>query len=85
MVGELALLVPMAGLIDPAVEQARLEKRVRKLQEEITRANGKLGNDGFVRSAPPAVVVQERERLADFERALTALAGQLQQVRALIP
>ncbi|MGB8693694.1 MAG: valine--tRNA ligase [Steroidobacteraceae bacterium] len=85
MVGELALLVPMAGLIDPAVEQARLEKRMRKLQEEITRANGKLGNENFVRSAPAAVVVQERERLADFERTLAALARQLQQVRALIP
>ena len=80
-----ALLVPMAGLIDPAAEQARLEKRVRKLKEEIARASGKLGNDSFVRSAPAAVVAQERERLADFERTLAALARQLEQVRALIP
>ena len=85
MVGALALLVPMAGLIDPAVERARLEKRMRKLQEEIARASGKLGNDSFVRSAPAAVVVQERARLADFERTLAALAQQLDQVRALIP
>ena len=85
MVGALALLVPMAGLIDPAVERARLEKRMRKLREEIARASGKLGNDSFVRSAPAAVVVQERARLADFERTLAALAQQLEQVRALIP
>ncbi len=83
LVGELTLLVPMAGLIDPAAEIARLEKRMRKTQEEITRASAKLGNDNFVRSAPEAVVVQERERLAEFERTLAGLARQLAQVRAL--
>jgi valyl-tRNA synthetase len=83
LVGELTLLVPMAGLIDPAAEITRLEKRMRKTQEEITRASNKLGNDNFVRSAPEAVVVQERERLAEFERTLAGLGRQLAQVRAL--
>jgi valyl-tRNA synthetase len=83
LVSELTLLVPMAGLIDPAAEIARLEKRMRKTQEEITRASAKLGNDNFVRSAPEAVVVQERERLAEFERTLAGLGRQLAQVRAL--
>ncbi len=83
LVGELTLLVPMAGLIDPAAEIARLEKRMRKTQEEITRASAKLGNENFVRSAPEAVVVQERERLAEFERTLAGLTRQLAQVRAL--
>ena len=83
LVGELTLLVPMAGLIDPAVEFTRLEKRMRKTQEEITRAGAKLANENFVRSAPAAVVVQERERLAEFERTLAGLTRQLAQVRAL--
>ena len=83
IVGNLTLLVPMAGLIDPAAERARLDKRMRKTREEIARAQAKLANDNFVRSAPEAVVVQERERLADFERTLAGLARQLDQVRAL--
>jgi valyl-tRNA synthetase len=85
MIGELTLLVPMAGLIDPAVELARLDRKMLKTREEIARAQAKLGNDNFVRSAPPAVVAQERERLAAFEQALAGLGRQLEQVRALQP
>ncbi len=83
IVGELSLLVPMAGLIDPATELARLDKKIKKLREEIGRATAKLGNESFVRSAPPAVVNQERERLASFEQSLAGMDRQLAQVRAL--
>ena len=83
IVGNLTLLVPMAGLIEPAAERARLDKRMKKTREEIARAQAKLANDNFVRSAPESVVVQERARLADFERTLAGLARQLDQVRAL--
>jgi valyl-tRNA synthetase len=83
IVGELTLLVPMAGLIDPAAEHARLTKKIEKTRQEIARAKAKLGNDSFVRGAPAAVVAQERERLAAFEQSLTGLERQLVQVRAL--
>ena len=83
IVGHLTLLVPMAGLIDPVTELARLEKSIRKTSEEIARAQAKLGNENFVRSAPAAVVLQERARLADFEQTLGSLGRQLEQVRAL--
>jgi valyl-tRNA synthetase len=83
LVGDLTLLVPMAGLIDPAAELDRLGKRCKKTQQEIDRARNKLANDNFVRSAPPEVVTQERERLADFERTLVSLERQLAAVRAL--
>jgi len=85
IVAELTLLVPMAGLIDPAAEFARLAKKIKKTREEIARAQAKLGNDNFVRSAPAAVVAQERERLASFVQSLTGLDRQLEQVRALQP
>jgi len=83
LVGAMTLRVPMAGLIEPAAELARLDKQLRKVREEIARARAKLGNENFVRSAPAAVVVQERDRLADFERRLAGLERQLEQVRAL--
>jgi valyl-tRNA synthetase len=83
IVGELTLLVPMAGLIDPAAEHARLTRKIKKTREEIARAQAKLGNDKFVGSAPAAVVAQERERLASFEQSLAGLGRQLEQVRAL--
>jgi valyl-tRNA synthetase len=85
MAGQMTLLVPMARLIDPVAELARLEKNARKTGEEIARAQAKLGNENFVRSAPEAVVVQERTRLAAFEQALARLERQIEQVRALQP
>ena len=85
MVGELTLLVPMAGLIDPAAELARLERKMQKTRAEIARAQNKLSNANFVNGAPPAVVAQERERLSAFEQALLGLGRQLDQVRALQP
>jgi len=83
LVGELTLLVPMAGLIDPTAELSRLTKQLRKTGEEIARAKAKLGNENFVRSAPAAVVEQERDRLTEFERTRSGLERQLAQVRAL--
>ncbi|HKC15451.1 MAG TPA: valine--tRNA ligase [Steroidobacteraceae bacterium] len=83
LVGELTLLVPMAGLIDPTAELSRLTKQLRKTGEEIARAKAKLGNENFVRSAPVAVVEQERDRLTEFERTRSGLERQLAQVRAL--
>ncbi|MDE2250907.1 MAG: hypothetical protein KGL25_05825, partial [Gammaproteobacteria bacterium] len=83
--GQMTLLVPMAGLIDPVAELARLDRNARRTREEITRAQSKLGSESFVRSAPQAVVAQERARLAAFEQTLAGLERQLAQVRALQP
>jgi len=83
LVRELTLLVPMAGLIEPASELARLEKLVQRNRQELARARAKLGNQEFVNNAPGEVVAQERARLADFEHREAGLARQMQQVRVL--
>ncbi len=83
LVGELTLLVPMAGLIEPASELLRLDRRLQKIEQELQKARGKLANDNFVSHAPSAVVEQERQRLDEFERARAALMRHREQVRAL--
>src|SRR5665213_97744 len=85
MVGELTLLVPMLGLIEPASELQRLQRLTQKIEQELSKARGKLANEHFVRNAPPEVVAQERQRLAEFERTRQGLATQTEQVRALGP
>ena len=62
--------------IDVKAEQARLDKEIARLKGEIAKAHGKLGNAAFVDRAPPAVVAQERERLAGFEASLDQVAAQ---------
>jgi valyl-tRNA synthetase len=84
VVGAMRVLVPMAGLIDPNAEAVRLDKRIAKIRDEIRRATAKLSNENFVRNAPPEVVEQEKTRIADFERTLASLEGQLQRVRELL-
>jgi valyl-tRNA synthetase len=63
--------------IDVAAEKARLGKELARLEGEIVKANGKLGNESFVARAPAAVIDQERKRLADFEATVAKLKDQL--------
>ena len=83
LVGDMEILVPMAGLIDKDAELARLTKEVDKLQKELQRVQGKLSNEKFVGKAPAEVVAKEREKLADMEAALGKLQQQQQAIAAL--
>jgi valyl-tRNA synthetase len=81
LVGELSILVPMAGLIDVAAEVERLSKLRAKAQQELDKTRAKLSNENFVRNAPSEVVQTERERQVDFERQVTSLTEQLERLR----
>jgi valyl-tRNA synthetase len=63
--------------IDVAAEKARISKEVARLEGEVAKANGKLSNEAFVAKAPPAVIEQERKRIADFGAMLEKLRTQL--------
>ncbi|MGA1207520.1 MAG: class I tRNA ligase family protein, partial [Litorivicinaceae bacterium] len=83
LVGTLELMVPMAGLIDVAAEQARVEKVRTKLLAEIEGVSRKLGNPGFADKAPPEVVQRERDRLTEAQRQLDQTTLQLDALKAL--
>ncbi len=83
MVGQLRVLVPMKGLIDPTAELARLGKAHEKLQKQADGIARKLGNEGFVSKAPAEVVDTEKAKLAELEGQLTAMTAQMEQLKAL--
>ena len=62
--------------VDVAAERERLAKEIARLEGEIRKAEGKLGNASFVERAPAAVVVQEKERLANFGATLAKVREQ---------
>ncbi|MDO8905131.1 valine--tRNA ligase [Hydrogenophaga sp.] len=75
VVGEARLCLFME--IDLAAEKARLGKEATRLEGEIAKANGKLANEAFVAKAPPAVIDQEKKRVADFTATLAKVREQL--------
>jgi valyl-tRNA synthetase len=83
--GELEILVPLADVIDPAAELARLEKEIDKVQRELQRLAGKLDNASFVERAPAEVVEREREKLQSQATALEKLQRQRDQLAAASP
>jgi len=78
VVGDARLCLFMA--IDVAAEKARLAKEASRLEGEITKANGKLSNEAFVAKAPPAVIEQEKKRLAEFGATLVKVREQLKRL-----
>jgi len=70
--------------IDVAAESARLDKEIKRLEGEITKANAKLGNESFVARAPAAVVDQEKQRVAEFTATRARLQDQLQRLMSSV-
>jgi valyl-tRNA synthetase len=74
-VGNTKLMLQVA--IDVAFERERMTKEMLRIEGEIAKVNGKLGNESFVARAPAAVVAQEQERLVNFSSTLAKLREQL--------
>jgi valyl-tRNA synthetase len=83
LVGEMQVLIPMAGLIDKDAELKRLDKEIARLESDVTRTEAKLANPSFVDKAPAAVVQKERERMAESRAAIEKLRGQRDKIAAL--
>ena len=68
--------------IDVGAERERLSKEITRIEGEIAKVNGKLGNESFVARAPAAVVAQENERLVNFSATIAKLREQLAKLPA---
>ncbi len=83
LVGDMEILVPMAGLIDKDAELSRLNKEAEKLQKELMKVKGKLNNEKFISKAPEEVVAKEKSRLEEMETTLSKLNQQQQTITEL--
>ena len=68
VIGELAIYIPLADVIDLDAEHARLSKRHQQATKDVTAVQKTLDNPNFVERAPEKVVAQKR---AQLERLLT--------------
>jgi len=83
LLGEMEILVPMAGLIDKDAEVARLEKEMGKLRKGLEQAEKKLANEKFVSNAPDEVVAKERGKAEEMKAALDRLQAKQEKIAAL--
>ena len=83
LLGEMDILVPLAGLIDKDEELARLDKEIGRLEQDVTRAGKKLENPSFVDKAPAEVVQKERDKVAELQSSLDKLQAQRERIERI--
>ncbi len=76
LVGDLKVMVPLAGLIDITAERTRISREIKRRTAELKHIETKLGNAQFVQNAPAAVVAKERRRASETRAALATLEAQ---------
>jgi valyl-tRNA synthetase len=72
--------IPLAGLVDAQAEEARLAKELQKVEAEIQKAEAKLANPNFAGKAPPEVLSEHRQRLADWQTKRAQLRAALEDL-----
>ena len=80
MLDQTTICIPLGSLIDLKAEDARLNKELTKLAQEMERVGNKLSNEKFVANAKPEIVEAERERLAELSEAIQRLTTARQRI-----
>ena len=74
------IYIPLSDMVDFKAEAERLHRDLANVDGEITRAEGKLSNEGFVLRAPAAVVEAERDKLARYREKREGILEALRSV-----
>jgi valyl-tRNA synthetase len=83
LVGNMKLLIPLAGLIDKEAELLRLARDLARKQDELVRCEKKLANPGFTDKAPAEVVAKEQERARELATAIGNLQSEQSKIQSL--
>jgi valyl-tRNA synthetase len=65
VIGDTVAALPLGDVIDFGKERARLQKEIKKADDEIARFDAKLANEKFVAKAPQDVVEEQKEKRED--------------------
>ncbi len=80
MVSGSEIFLPLVGMVDAAMERARLEKELQEALLQIERLENLL-NSPFAQKAPAPVVEKEKDKLADFRQTADKLKEQIRNLR----
>ena len=83
VVGDVEILLPLAGLINVEEEEKRLAKEIAKVQKDVDMFSRKLANEKFVANAPAAVLEKDRGKLTAAQEKFIVLQASLEKIIAL--
>ncbi|PWQ94921.1 valine--tRNA ligase [Leucothrix pacifica] len=83
LVGEMQILIPLAGLIDKDAETARLTREIEKINKQLQGVMGRLNNPAFTDKAPANVVAQVQKQADEQQVALEQLQQQLAKIESM--
>ncbi|MBE0575723.1 MAG: valine--tRNA ligase [Desulfuromonadales bacterium] len=81
--GDVEISLPLAGLVDVAEEEKRLQKEIAKGQKDVDLFTRKLSNEKFVANAPEHVLEKDRGKLKDAEEKMMVLKESLKKIQTL--
>jgi valyl-tRNA synthetase len=80
---DIAIFVPMQGLIDIDRELEKLGREREKIVVQLERIAGKLGNEKFMANAPAEVVAKEQEKLDGFRATIAKIDENVARLQEL--
>ncbi len=77
---EFSVYVSLKGLIDPAAETKRLEKQLADKRKQLQGAQAKLGNANFIKNAPPEIVQQQHDQVAELQKQIDTIENDINEL-----
>ena len=75
------VLIPLTGLVDVDALQAKLQKKLDKIEKDLKSLTGRLNNPGFVNKAPESVIQGAKDDLAEAEKQAEILRERLDRLK----
>ncbi len=75
------VFVPLKGIINISEETARLEKRLKKIENELNTVFKKINNKDFLSKAPEDIIKKEREKADELKGIKERLENNLKTLR----
>jgi len=79
--GTVQVLIPLTGLVDVAALEAKLQKKLDKVEKDTKSLTGRLNNPGFVNKAPAEVIQGANNDLAEAQKQAEILRERLDRLK----
>ena len=79
--GTVQVLIPLTGLVDVGDLQAKLLKKLDKIEKDTKSLTGRLKNPGFVNKAPDNVIQGAKKDLAEAQKQAEILRERLERLK----